>query len=394
MTSTLPDELTPRVSCDLLRSLETRVNVPSDRESIAIIAPFTGQEIGSVPQATGEDVAAAADAARIAQRQWNRLSIKTRVRTFTRFHDLLVDRADEAIDLVQLEAGKSRVPAFEEVFDVAGVTRYYFNIAPSALRRKRRSVSIPIVSKAYEYRHPVGVVGFIVPWNFPFTLGISDAIPALLAGNGVVIKPDEKTPYSTLYSVALLEEAGLPEGLIQVVTGDGEAVGRPLIDSVDYVMFTGSTAVGRLVAEQAAQRLIGSSLELGGKNAALVLGDADLDSAVPGIARAFYANGGQLCLSAERIYVVESVKDEFIRRYVDYVRDLSLTMAYDFSSDLSSLIDPQHLANVHAHVEDAVEKGAEILIGGKPRPDVGPSFYEPTVLINVDETMDVCRTET
>lgn len=387
-------ELTPLVSSDLLRSLEARIDVPADREQIPIIAPFTGEGIGSVPQATAEDVAEAAGRARKAQKLWSELSMKTRVRIFTRFHDLLIDRADQAIDLVQLEAGKSRVPAFEEVFDVVGSTRYYFNAAPRLLKRKRRAVSVPIVSRAYEYHHPVGIVGFIVPWNFPFTLGISDAVPALLAGNGIVIKPDEKTPYSTLYSVALLEEAGLSEGLIQVVTGDGEKLGTPLIDNVDYVMFTGSTQVGRMVAEQAAHRLIGSSLELGGKNAALVLDDADLDQAVPGIARAFYANGGQLCLSAERIYVVDSIQEEFTRRYVDYLRGLTLTTAYDFSSDMSSLITPEHLKAVHAHVEDAVEKGAELLTGGKPRPDVGPGFYEPTVLSNVDESMQVCRSET
>lgn len=392
--ATKANELTPLVTSDLLRSLEARVNVPEGRELIPIIAPFTGETIGSVPQATAADVTAAVEVAREAQSQWSQVSMKTRVRILTRFHDLLLDRADEAIDLVQLEAGKSRVPAFEEVFDVAGATRYYFNTAARVLGRKRRAVSIPIVSKAYEYHHPVGVVGFIVPWNFPFTLGISDAVPALLAGNGVVIKPDEKTPYSTLYSAALLEEAGLPPGLVQIVTGEGAKIGTPLIEAVDYVMFTGSTEVGRLIAEQSARRLIGSSLELGGKNAALVLGDADLDSAVPGIARAFYANGGQLCLSAERIYVVDSVKDEFTRRYVDYVRELTMTTAYDFSSDMSSLITPEHLSSVHAHVEDAIEKGAELLTGGKPRPDVGPAFYEPTVLGNVDETMDVCRSET
>ncbi len=385
-----PGDVTP----DLLRRLEGRIDVHGDREQMPIIAPFTGEQIGSVPEATREDVTNAVAASRRVQEQWRRLSMKTRVRIFTKFHDLLIERAEQAMDLVQLEAGKSRIPAFEEVFDVVGATRYYFNTAPKTLKRKRRAVSVPLISKAYEYHHPVGVVGFIVPWNFPFTLGISDAVPALLAGNGVVIKPDEKTPYSTLFSVELLEGAGLPKGLIQVVTGHGEKIGSSLIDNVDFVMFTGSTEVGRMVAERAASRLIGSSLELGGKNAALVLEDADLDQAIPGIARAFYANGGQLCLAAERIYVDENIREEFTKRFVDYVKDLSLTTGYDFSSDMSSLITPEHLNNVHAHVEDAVEKGAELLTGGKPRPDVGPAFYEPTVLTNVDESMELCRSET
>ncbi len=394
MTTTQDQALAPNISPEFLRSLEARINVPAERESIPIVAPFTGYQIGSTPRATDPDIERAADASRRAQQSWQQLSVKTRVRIFERFHDLLVDRADQAIDIVQLEAGKSRVPAFEEVFDVAGSTRYYFNTAPQLLKTRRRAVSIPIVTKTYEVKHPKGVVGFIVPWNFPFTLGISDAIPALLAGNGVVIKPDEKTPYSTLYSVALLEEAGLPEGLIQVVTGEGEVVGDALINSVDYVMFTGSTAVGKLVAERAARRLIDFSMELGGKNAAIVLGDADLDQAIPGVARAFYANGGQLCLAAERIYVHESIREEFTRRFVDFSEGLNLTTAYDYSSDMSALITPEHLDAVHAHVEDAVSKGAVLLTGGKARPDVGPTFYAPTVLTNVDESMDLCRSET
>lgn len=394
MTVTRDVTLTPHVDAQLLRRLEARINVPTIRDPIEIVAPFSGEAIGSVPAANADDVAGAVATARAAQKQWRQLSMATRVRIFTKFHDLLIERADQAIDLVQLEAGKSRVPAFEEVFDVVGSTRYYMNTAPRVLGRARRAVSIPIISTAYEYHHPVGVVGCIVPWNFPFTLGISDMVPALLAGNGVVIKPDEKTPYSALYSTCLLEEAGLPEGLIQIVTGVGVDVGGPLIDNVDFVMFTGSTAAGRLVAERAARRLIGSSLELGGKNAAVVLEDADLDEAIPGIARAFYANGGQLCLAAERIYVIDSIRDEFTKRFVDYVNDLSMTTDYDYSSDMSSLIDVAHMDNVHAHVEDAVAKGARVLTGGKPRPDVGPSFYEATVLDDVDESMDVCRTET
>ncbi len=394
MTATRDVSLAPRVDSQLLRKLEERIDVPRGSDLIEIVAPFTGARIGSVPAATPDDVVRAVASARAAQTEWRVLSLATKVRMFTRFHDLLIERADQAIDLVQLEAGKSRVPAFEEVFDVVGSTRYYMNTAPNVLQRDRRAVSIPIVSSAYEFHHPLGVVGCIVPWNFPFTLGISDIVPALLAGNGVVIKPDEKTPYSTLYSVSLLEEAGLPRGLIQVVTGVGEDVGGPLIDNVDYLMFTGSTAVGRLVAERAARRLIGSSLELGGKNAAVVLEDAELDEAIPGIARAFYANAGQLCLAAERIYVIESIQDEFTRRFVEYVRDLKVTADYDYTSDMSSLIDVDHMNNVHGHVEDAVAKGARLLTGGKPRPDVGPSFYDATVLDNVDETMEVCRTET
>jgi acyl-CoA reductase-like NAD-dependent aldehyde dehydrogenase len=159
-------------------------------------------------------------------------------------------------------------------------------------------------------------------------------------------------------------------------------------------MFTGSTAVGRLVASRAAERLIGSSLELGGKNATLVLADADLDKTIPGISRAVYANGGQLCIAVERIYVDEKIRQEFTDRFVEHTRGLQMTTAFDFSSSLSSMITREHMEAVHAHVEDAVANGATLLTGGKPRPDIGPYFYEPTVLTDVDDAMDLCRGET
>lgn len=394
MTSTT-DQLTPRIGADLLRSLESRVDVvDGGKEQIPVYAPSTGARIGLIPQAGDEDIARAMERSRKAQQDWKHVSPTTRGRIFTRFHDLLIDRADEAIDLVQLEAGKARITSFEEVYDTVATTRYYVNTSPKLLRRRRRAVSFPGFTRAYEYRHPHGVVGFISPWNFPFTLGISDAIPALLAGNGAVLKPDEKTPYSTLYAAALLDEAGLPPGLLQVMTGRGDLIGPPLIDAVDYVMFTGSTAVGRLVAEQAGNRLIGASMELGGKNAAIVLADADLDRAVPGIVRSSFANSGQLCIAAERIYVDETVRDEFTDRFVAAVRDLGFSTGYDFEGVMGSLITQEHLDKVHAHVEDAVANGARLLTGGKARPDIGPLMYEPTVLTDVDESMLLCRTET
>lgn len=388
-------DLPPGISQDFLATLAARVDVPAEgRDSIEVDAPCTREVIARVPQAEAADVAAAVDRSRLVQQDWERLSPKMRGRIFSRYHDLLVDRFDQALDLVQLESGKARSAAFEDVADVVATTRYYIHTAPRLLRGQRRAVSLPLTTTTFEYRKPRGVVGFIVPWNYPFNLGIADAVPALLAGNGAIIKPDEKTPLSLLYSVCLLEEAGLPPGLIQVVTGDGEKVGPHLIDAVDYVMFTGSTAVGRLVAEQAGRRLIGASMELGGKNAALVLADADLDVTVPGLVRGVVANAGQICVGMERIYVHSSIRERFTERFVEAVSDLEIGPRYDFSAHVGSLISPEHSERVHAHVEDAVAKGARLLIGGKPRPDLGPSFYEPTVLTDVDESMEVCRTET
>ncbi|HEY6635033.1 MAG TPA: succinic semialdehyde dehydrogenase [Acidimicrobiia bacterium] len=395
MTTTAAEtRLSPYVTRSLLESLAARAKAAGEGAGRPIISPFTDTELITVPDSTPVDVMHAVDRARVAQQEWARRSLSSRMAILSRFHDLVIDHDDIALDIIQLEAGKARIPSAEEVYDTVATTHYYLKTAPGLLRRKRRAVSFPGFTKTYEYQHPVGVVGCISPWNFPFTLAISDVIPALIAGNAVVVKPDEKTPLSALYALALLEEAGLPQDVLQIVTGPGEVLGPPLIDAVDYVMFTGSTAVGRLVASRAAERLIGSSLELGGKNATLVLADADLDETIPGISRAVYANGGQLCIAVERIYVDETIRKEFTDRFVEHTRGLEMTTAFDFSSSLSSMITREHMEAVHAHVEDAVANGATLLTGGKPRPDIGPYFYEPTVLTDVDDTMDLCRGET
>lgn len=387
-------QLAPNVTVSLLTHLIDRVDVPRDRPDRPIVSPFTQTTFATVPDADPDDVSAAAVRAREAQKGWAATPLAERLRIFSKFHDLLIDNADVALDLVQLEAGKARIPAFEEVYDAVATTQYYLKTAPGLLKRKRRSVSFPGFTTAYEYRRPLGVVGSISPWNFPFTLAISDIVPALIAGNSVLSKPDEKTPFSMLFGADLLAQAGLPPGVLQVVTGPGEHLGDRIIEEVDFVMFTGSTEVGRLVGERAGKRLIGSSMELGGKNAAIVLDDADLAKTVPGISRAVFANGGQLCIAMERIYVDENIRERFTADFVEHTRGLRVTADYDFSSALSAMITPEHVENVHRHVEDAVDSGATLLTGGKPRPDIGPTFYEPTVLTNVDESMDMCRTET
>jgi succinate-semialdehyde dehydrogenase/glutarate-semialdehyde dehydrogenase len=394
VTTAEPVRLSPNLDRDFVSSLVDRLAGRGAGESSPVISPFDLSVVTLLPVAGPAEVVAAVDRARTAQREWSRRSVADRKEVLSAFHDLLIDRADIAMDLVQLESGKARIPAFEEIYDTIATTHYYLKVGPGLLRAKRRAVSLPGFTTAHELRHPVGVVGCITPWNFPFTLSISDMIPALLAGNGVVIKPDEKTPLSALYGASLLEEAGIPPGLIQVVTGPGEVVGPALIGAVDFIMFTGSTDVGRQVAEQAGRRLIGSSMELGGKNSAIVLADADLDKTVPGISRAVFANGGQLCIAMERIHVDESIRAEFTERFVEHTRGLVMTPSFDFSSALSSMITREHLEKVDAHVQDAVANGATLLTGGKARPDIGPLFYEPTVLTDVDESMDLCRGET
>ena len=311
-----------------------------------------------------------------------------------RLAELVLDRQAELLDVIQLENGKARRHAFEEIIDVAQVCRYYARTAPALLRPRRRAGALPVLTQTWEYRHPKGLVGVISPWNYPLTLGITDALPALLAGNAVLAKPDTKTPYSALLAAELLEEAGLPPGVLQVVVGPGQELGSSVIALCDFVMFTGSTRVGRGVATQAAERLVDYSMELGGKNAILILADADLGKAVSGAVRAAFSNTGQLCIHMERMYVAEEVWGDFTRGFVEATKSLRLGHSLDYRPDIGSLISADQLATVARHVDDAVSKGATLLAGGRPRPDLGPCFYEPTILTDTTPDMAVFCDET
>ncbi len=389
-----PNWFSAHVDSSLLERLASRVGTVGPRETLDIFMPFTGERLGSVPACAAEDARAAAGLARSAQRAWAERPVRERVRILLRFHDLLLDRQEEILDIIQLEGGKARRHAVEEVFDAAMVARYYANTAEDLLKPKRRQGAFPVVTEAWEHHQPKGVAAFIVPWNYPLTLGITDAIPAVLAGNGALIKPDSKTPFSALWAVDLLEQAGMPAGLVQVVTGSGAKLGKPIIDCADYLMFTGSTRTGRVAAAQAAERLIDYSMELGGKNAMLVLDDADIERTVRGAVVACFSNGGQLCISMERLYVHSGVYDAFVSGFVEATRAIRLGAALDYSAEMGSLISAEQVQSVHDHVEDAIEKGARVLAGGRARPDIGPYFYEPTILENVDEQMALFGDET
>ncbi len=351
-----------------------------EREELEVENPTTGRLLGTVPKCTSEDIEFALDRAREAQARWRETSFAARERILLRFHDLVLTRQDELLDALQLESGKARRHAFEEILDTAVVARYYAHTAERYLRVRRTRGVIPFLTATWEHHHPVGVVGVISPWNYPLTLSISDAVPALAAGNAVIMKVDSKTPFSGLLALQLIEEAGLPEGLLQGVTGSGSELGPELIDRVDYVMFTGSTSVGREVASQAAKRLVPSSMELGGKNAMIVLRDANLTRAVEVAERAMFSNSGQLCISVERLLVHEEIADEFLERLVKRVKRMRLGSGLNYDYDMGSLISEEQLDAVREHVEDAVGKGAKVLAGGRERPDIGPYFYEPTIL--------------
>jgi succinate-semialdehyde dehydrogenase/glutarate-semialdehyde dehydrogenase len=385
-----------RIDAARLRELAGRVTTAGggEREPLEIENPATGRALGTVPRCTTEDVELAVERARTAQDVWREADWDTRRELLLAVHDLVLDRQDELLDVIQLESGKARRHAFEEILDVALVSRYYARTVERYLRPRRSRGAIPFLTATWEVHHPVGVVGVISPWNYPLTLSISDALPAIAAGNAVVMKVDSKTPFSGLIGLELLELAGLPRDVLQVVTGSGAELGPELIGRVDYVMFTGSTATGRTVAAQAAERLIPSSMELGGKNAMIVLPDAELGRAVEGAERALFSNAGQLCISIERLLVHESIAEEFTDRLAQRMRKMRLGAGLDYDDDMGTLISAGQLETVSRHVEDAVAKGATVIAGGRARPDLGPYFYEPTLLRGAREGMALFAEET
>jgi succinate-semialdehyde dehydrogenase/glutarate-semialdehyde dehydrogenase len=378
----------------LVRRLARRVVAAPRAAQHVSHTPMTGAPLASLPLSTREDVVVAVDAARAAQREWARTPMELRERILLRYHDLVLERQVELLDVVQLESGKTRLQAFEEVADVALVARHYGRNAASYLRPRRRTGLFPVLTQSTEHHHPRGVVGIVSPWNYPLSLSVTDALPALMAGNAVVLRPDLQASLTALQAVQLLTEAGLPESVLQVVLGDGATVGQAVVDLADYVCFTGSTETGRRVAGSVATRLAGYSLELGGKNAMYVADDADLDKAVPGAVRACFSSAGQLCISVERVLVHASVADEFRTRFVAAVEAMKLGPDLAYGTDMGSLVSAAQLARVGAHVDDARAKGATVLTGGRARPDLGPYFYEPTVLEGVTAAMDVRDDET
>lgn len=361
--------------------------IATSGESVTAYAPATGQPLAAIPQSTVADVEEAFARARRAQQAWQQVSLDERSAILLRLHDLVLDRQDEIMDVICWESGKARKHAFDEPLHIALTARYYARTAHQHLDTQRRAGVIPGLTHAEVNRIPKGIVGIISPWNYPFTMALCDGLPALLAGNAVVTKPDAQTMLSALLGAQLLEEAGFPRDLWCVVAGPGRVLGTPIIERSDYICFTGSTATGKHIAKQCADRLIGASLELGGKNPILILRDADLDKAAEGAVRACFSNAGQLCVSTERMFVADEIYDRFKERFVAHTVAMNLDAGIGWGSDMGSLISQDQLDTVTEHVNDAVAKGATVLAGGKARPDLGPFYYEPTILENVSPSM-------
>jgi acyl-CoA reductase-like NAD-dependent aldehyde dehydrogenase len=361
---------------------------------VEVRSPIGDQPLAHIPQSTEDDVEEAFRRARRAQVDWERTPLDRRTEALLRLHDLVLNHQHEILDLICLESGKARKHAFEEPAHIAMTARYYARTAHEHLDTRRVRGMVPVLTRVDLHYVAKGVVGVISPWNYPFTMALCDGLAALVAGNAVVAKPDAQTMLSALLAARLLEEAGLPADLWQIVSGPGPEIGPALVRRADHVCFTGSTATGREVAQGCAERLIGCSLELGGKNPILVLRDADLEKAAEGAVRAAFSNAGQLCVSMERLFVADQVYDRFLDRFVARTEAMTLGATLVWGNDMGSLIGRRQLETVSAHVDDAVAKGARVLTGGRARPDLGPFFYEPTILEGVTPEMTCFGSET
>jgi acyl-CoA reductase-like NAD-dependent aldehyde dehydrogenase len=366
----------------------------TDRSVITSINPATGERLGEVPEMSAPEVRAAVERARAAQRDWARLSIEVRCRRVARYAEVLMARAEEVIDLLVREAGKTRLEALGmEVVLVADLVRYFTKHAPEMLAPE--PIPLHLMKHRASYLHfvPRGVIGIIAPWNFPFSIPIGETMMSMIAGNAVVLKPSEITPLIALKAKELHVAADLPPELFQVITGRGPT-GAALIDAgIDYCVFTGSVATGKKVAAACGERLIPCTLELGGKAPAIVCADADLDRAARAITWGGFANSGQVCASVERVYAVDAIHDALVDRIARQARELRQGDASAQPDvDIGAMSWDQQVAHVERIVEAAVAAGARVEAGGRRRTGPG-QFYEPTVLVGCTQDMDVMRKE-
>jgi acyl-CoA reductase-like NAD-dependent aldehyde dehydrogenase len=366
-------------------------------QTIPVENPATGDIAGTVPVLGAPELQAMAERARLAQPQWEAIGFEGRARIMRRAKRWMFDNADRVIQVVVSETGKTYEDAqLADLGYTVAALDFWAKEGPKYLEDERvPSWKNPIAAgKKLVIRYaPVGVVGVIGPWNYPIANSFGDCIPALMAGNSVILKPSEVTPLSSLLMAEMLRECGLPEDVFQVATGDG-STGAALIGQVDCVMFTGSSRTGKAVMRAAAEALVPCYLELGGKDPMIVCADANLDRAAN--AAAFYSmnNGGQVCISVERCYVEDAVYDRFVEKVTENVRGLRQGIPTDAGTvDIGAVIFPPQLDIIDQHVRDAEEKGAKILTGGHKGSGPG-RFYEPTVMVDVDHDMKIMQEET
>lgn len=360
---------------------------------ITVCSPADGRVVDSVPVAGGEAVAAVVGELRAEQAGWAELSARARAAHLLRYRDWLLDNESRLAVMLQQETGKPWAEANLEIPYIVDAINYFARTAPGLLadRRPPRHGTIAVTKRQLLVQRPYPVVGVITPWNFPLGLSLLDAVPALLAGAAVVVKPSEFTPVTVAAAIEGWKAVGAPR-VLECVTG-GSETGVAVVANVDYVQFTGSTRTGKAIAHAAAERLIPCGLELGGKDAMIVLDDADIGRAANAAVWGGMANAGQMCTSVERVYVEAAVYDEFIGLVAEKLSVLRVGEDdQQFRYDVGPLATDAQLAIVCDHVEDAVVRGARVLVGGA-RID-GSGFFEPTLLVDVDHSMLCMQRET
>ncbi len=354
--------------------------------------PNTNEKIGEVLRTNPEEVSLIVEKARSAQQHFKNLHLRERLKFISKLKELIYQNRDEIANLITKENGK---PIFEsystEIIPTLSIASYYLKKSSKFLKPHKERIKLPVMihKKSWIEYEPYGVIGIISPWNYPLLLPMGQIIPALIAGNAVIFKPSEWTSLVGKKIDELINSTGIPEGVFNTIYGEAE-VGEALVKSpIDKLFFTGSTAVGKIIAKATAEKLLPVSLELGGKDPAIVLEDSDLDRTVQGILWGCLMNAGQTCVSIERVYVDEKIFDSFISKMIDCLKNIksfSESMYYDYSNIKLT----KQVQIIKDQIEDALEKGAKILFGAK----IDGNFVQPTLLIDVNHSMKVMQEET
>ena len=379
--------------------MSTQTLPAQDKKAAEVISydPGTGAEIGRAPLSSSAEVREAVAAARRAQPAWASLAYRQRGRVILQARKLMLAERDELALLVSRETGKPVAEALSmEIVPTLDAMHYFAQAAGNLLRPQKIDIGqygLMGRSSSIVFR-PLGVIGIISPWNFPLATPADEVVMALMAGNAVVLKPSELTPLIALRLGDIFKRAGLPAGLLEIITGDG-STGAALIDArVDKIMFTGSVATGKRVAEAAAKYLTPVVLELGGKDPMIILEDADIENAARGAVWGAFANSGQACASVERCYVQTSIAPKFIEQVLQETRALKQGLGTESDIDVGAMSNERQLQIVADHVNDAKQRGAQVLTGGQRGSNLAGLFYEPTVLTEVNHSMTIMRDET
>ncbi|MGB7435919.1 MAG: aldehyde dehydrogenase family protein [Candidatus Acidiferrum sp.] len=373
------------------------VATPVTWSSIPSIDPASGKVCATFQSTPPGSLPALLSRAKQVQAAWAKIPLAQRCAQIAILKEKILEARDTLADAVVRESGKPRVEAkFADVFVAVDTADYFAKNGTALLRQEKvahHSTAAKMKSGMLLYE-PLGVLAIISSWNYPLAIPFSQIIPAVAAGNAVLCKTSDFTPECGVLIEKIFRDAGFPEGLVTVLQGGGD-VGQALIDAhPDKVFFTGSVATGRRVAEACARQLVPSVLELGGKDAMIVLADADMDVTTSAAVWGSFTNCGQVCLSIERIFVESPTSDQFLQGCVEKTQKLRLGPGSDPHTDVGPLIRPQHVQRMSELIADAVQRGAKVLCGGHPRPDLGPGFFEPTVLTGVNSSMQLFRDET